>query len=254
MVKKLMWLFIFIILVSPTLAQPPLREIQTSTSDEGYQIKDPEIGLIKQGAMQKFHLHVFNKSDGYPIVEGISCDFHLYNQTGSHIFRDIKTTVENDYDYEFEVTVDNFTSVGDYTYIAQCNNSRLGGFISVPIAVTSHGSEIIDAEIFSSTPVAFVLAYFLAALVCLVVGWFFYSAGDKWYNIMFLAIFSMFAIGFASIGIGSLNQFFTNTIDSGVSLIGRMQFVFFVIVFILTMMGIIYNVLQRKKRKENPLE
>lgn len=139
MIKKIdVWIFIFLLLVIPVIAVPPFEE--ASNPSVGFDIKYPAFDILKQNTAFEFEFHVYNKSTGKPINAGIGCYFHLYNSSGKHIAELVDNTVSHDYDYGFDIGGGNFSNVGMYSYLVQCNNSELGGFVDAPFEVSPMGN------------------------------------------------------------------------------------------------------------------
>lgn len=132
----MVFLFAFIPFVQ---SAPPVTSVQQFT--EGLYLKYPSDQIIKQNMPYEFEVHVYNISNGMPITTGITCYFHLYNSTGKHQLELTDSTPSHVFDYSFNVLAGNFTEVGDYYYIVQCNSTSLGGFIEVAIEVTPNGLE-----------------------------------------------------------------------------------------------------------------
>ncbi len=132
-----------ILILSPLItAQPPF--IQEGVFTEGYEIKIPPFGVLKQGSDFEFSFHVYNISDGIPVGNSTTiCQLHLYNSTGNHLFIDTNIPHSDDVgipnDWDVIIDGNNFSLVGDYAYLIQCNSSFLGGFDSVEFQVTSTG-------------------------------------------------------------------------------------------------------------------
>ena len=158
-------------MVSLVSAQPPFEQ---GSFLDGFEIKHPIIETLQVNQDVEFEFHVFNSSNGVPIIEGIgqdtlSCYFHLYNSTGQHMLELQENTPSHNFDYGFNVTGGNFSSIGEYSYITQCNSSVAGGFVSVPFIVTGGGVEMTTATaliyiIFILT-LGFLLFYTLVAAV-----------------------------------------------------------------------------------------
>jgi len=116
---------------------------------EGFDIEIPStINHIKMNTDYKLHTHVVNLSTGYPIVgdDGqdtlASCVVHLYNETGSHSLDAVMVwDDEGDGVGDFALTIDkgNFTQAGEYAYIINCNDSRIGGFVANTFQVNPSG-------------------------------------------------------------------------------------------------------------------
>ncbi len=125
-------------------AQPPFE--QSGDFTEGYEIKIPNYDTLKQGSNFEFSFHVYNISDGMPVSNvSTTCQVHFYNSTGDHIY--INTRVPYSLDLgipnDWDVIIDggNFTTIGHYSYLIQCNSSVLGGFESVGFDVTTTGTK-----------------------------------------------------------------------------------------------------------------
>lgn len=132
---------VLLLSINLILSQPPF--VQNPNLINGYVIKFNPFGLQKQGVTQRYTFHVFNISTGLPINKNVSCYLHIYRQDYiSHVHIATTTAVDHDYDYEFLVSGGNFTELGDYSYIIQCNSSTLGGFENIEFKVTPSGKEI----------------------------------------------------------------------------------------------------------------
>ena len=133
-------IMLFILFV-PFASSVPDKFISTSTT--GFSIEHPFINTYKYGEDIKFHFHVFNSSTGVPILANkliANCSFHLYNSTGSHIFKN-NNAVESDdiLDWEQIILKGNFTYSGQYAYVFQCNSSKEGGYLENDFYVTPNG-------------------------------------------------------------------------------------------------------------------
>lgn len=102
--------------------------------------------------------------------------------------------------------------------------------------------------------ISVIIALIGAAFIAFLIGHSFKNEDQKWYHLTLRAIFYMFSIGFVALSIGALNQLATEAevtdstaiqtiITGGVSLIARMQYLFFIIIILLAMLAIIYKVL-----------
>lgn len=135
--KTLIFILVFLFLISFVYAIPPTR---FSEGDNTLEVKYAHEDTLKQNQNFDFHFHVFNKSDGRFMTENISCFFHLYNQSGNHIVQ-LNDSTSSNFDYEFNVGGANFSTVGFYSYVTQCNDTKTGegGFVSVGFEVTTSG-------------------------------------------------------------------------------------------------------------------
>lgn len=158
---------IFITSMSLVASAPPVIQQQFT---EGFNLKYPSDQIIKVGHPYEFEVHVFNISNGMPVTTGVDCYFHLYNSTGKHQLELTDSTPSHIFDYSFNVLGGNFSVVGDYYYIVQCNSTSLGGFVEVPFEVTPNGKdkpEGITIVIFSLIFIAIIcfgVIYFLKSL------------------------------------------------------------------------------------------
>lgn len=129
------------ILIMPFIsAVPPVTQVQQFS--EGYLLQTPSDNSLELDENYTFEIHVFNISDGLPIVAGISCYFHLYNSSGEHIVELTDTTSSSEFDYSFQILSGNFSESGIYYYFTQCNSSILGGYASNYLEITPNGSSL----------------------------------------------------------------------------------------------------------------
>lgn len=157
---SLFFIFLFIVLLVGTVsAQPTFTVIQII--DSGLEISFPKFDSIPQSQNFDFHAHVLNTSDGVHMDDTTtSCLFHLYGDKGRHIFKD-EDIGYNGKDFEAEIDAGNFSRLGRYTYIIECNTSSLGGAVSVGFDVTANGfAHQTFPPQFSITVFAFLLVAF----------------------------------------------------------------------------------------------
>lgn len=123
-------LLFFLVLVLPVSAQAPAADRSTVTHDWGMQIEHPYIEEIRQFNDYKFHFHIFNTNSSKPYLNtsGVVCIFHLYNVTGSHMMKVEPVLSDDKYDWEQIVKGNNFSNLGRYAMVFQCNNSIEGGY------------------------------------------------------------------------------------------------------------------------------
>jgi hypothetical protein len=158
MKKIFIFLLMFLMVLPMINAVPPVRTFMGDGTND-LEIKCPIFDYIRQGENFEFEVHVFNKSNGVYMTD-VGCYIHLYNDTGRHILTQYDDTVSHDFDYSFKY---NFTDVGQYHYIIQCNNSAQGGFSSAAFEVTNNGLE-------NPTKQAMVLGVGLVAFLLLYLG------------------------------------------------------------------------------------
>ena len=139
--------FLFLVLLAVPLVSAISPHVQAGGDyfAEGFVIKYPSDVNFIQNSDYTFNFHVFNLSTGFPLTnKTVSCYFHLYNQSGNHIVASQIPGYSFDHNFDFEIMVKggNFSTVGRYSYIIQCNSTNFGGFDNVPLSVTSNGKEI----------------------------------------------------------------------------------------------------------------
>ena len=190
---KVIYIFLLaIFLIGFVGAQPPFQESDTT---EGYDIKVPEtISVIPKNMSYTIHTHIVNQSTGFPITTTASCELHLYNSTGNHI---LKQMMEFDPPYDFEIMIDggNFTDNGDYSYIINCNDSRIGGFISDGFKVTPSGIEVTE-EMTKFFLGSFMILGFVS-IFFLIFGIFTKSPGFKIFFVGLAILFMVATVGFS---------------------------------------------------------
>ncbi len=136
-------ILIFLALAVSVVAVPP--QAQVFKGDNGYGIEYPPTQTIELNQPFDFHFHIFNESNGVPIFnDTTACYFHLYDHKGNHLYTALDLPLDTDqWNFELYVNANNFTEVGLYSYVIQCNSTadNLGGFAAVPLEVTSTGRE-----------------------------------------------------------------------------------------------------------------
>jgi len=152
-----------LILILPLASAQGQPFTQTETFDEGLTIEHGFLTHYVTNTTIAGNIHVFNTSNGVPIITGATCYYHLYNSTGQHIANIEESTVSESFDYEFEIDAANFT-IGDYLWIAQCNNSVAGGFLSGTYEVTNSGQAPTTAH--GIIYALLLLTFLVLALVC----------------------------------------------------------------------------------------
>lgn len=143
--KKLLLILSILLLLPLVIAPSPFT--QSGSFDDGFELKAPIINSLKQAQDYEFEVHVYNKSNGIPIVSGIACYLHLYDNTGDHIAELKDATASHQFDYGFDVNGKNFSSTGIYEVVITCNNSIRGGFFNLEFEITPDGYSS-DREIF----------------------------------------------------------------------------------------------------------
>ena len=164
--KKLTKILVLVFILLATAVSG--TKVETFGGTEGFSIDYPHIDVIPVSQDMSFHFHVFNMTHGIPVFNtSVECHFHLYNNSGNHIFKDenIQTITDT---FDFEVTIDgeNFSTAGSYSYIFQCNTTNYGGYVAVPLEVTNDG---LPEGTDSSGGIAIVLVMLSVVFVLLVI-------------------------------------------------------------------------------------
>ncbi len=137
-------LIIFLFMLFPFVSSAP--PFQTSADNLDCIIEYPKIEYIKLDNSYNFNIHVINGTTGKILTDSaISCFLHIYDNTGEHIYTNNSLYYDSD-DSDFKALIPSsiFASPKSLTYIAQCNNSVIGCFISAPITSTYNGEKNAD--------------------------------------------------------------------------------------------------------------
>jgi len=132
-----------ILLINSVSSAPPVTEVN---SDTGYSIWATMHDALQTGEDYEWEVHVSNFTDGMPIVSGITCYAHLYNESGFHLEELEDATASHMFDYTFFFTGGNFTERGQYIIKFNCNNSLLGGGTELNFWVNNYGELLTEAE------------------------------------------------------------------------------------------------------------
>lgn len=131
--KTLMFLLIFFLLSSFTLAKPVV--ISTNLDVNSLFLTPNRVDFVSLDGYHEFFLHVYN-STGFIIYTNTSCNLHLYDVNGADLLETPLTLVGLDFFYNISASY--FDVVGVYPYLVYCNNSQ-AGFYSSAFEVTSTG-------------------------------------------------------------------------------------------------------------------
>lgn len=177
-----MFLFFSLAFVS---SAPPFS---TSVTDKtvGIGIGAPMIDVLKVNQSFDFNFHIFNATDGMPLDNStIQCYFHLYNQTGKHIYYQLaKHDLNSEHlvanEWSIDVTASNLTNNGMYSYIIQCNNSLIGGNSENSFVVTPTGEPLNEIQLYSR-----IFIILLCISLVILIQWNSSRVNyDSWYNKM----------------------------------------------------------------------
>lgn len=248
-------------------------KLQANFGTDGYEIKYPNIFTFKQNSYFDFNFHVFNLTNGVPINNAtVQCNFHLYNQTGDHIYTTDRVphdpVTEHGVVNEWVVRMNgaNFSNTGQYSYIIQCNDSVRGGFVNVPILITKTGVELTTQE-------AIIYSILLLGIILILIGSFYFALTIPYSNqennmgevikITKLKYFKIFLIGltyalflwFLNLLVGLSDNFITLTMYYGfISFIFNsmmnLSIPFIIILLIWSGISIIVDMKVEKRMKE----
>lgn len=140
--KKFLFLFAFLLLISFSVAQPPFQETTTIRST-GIEIEVPIIETHKIDTTYNFHIHAHNASTGLLLAnDTTNCTIHLYKSDGNHVIQERMSFDNNSIDFEFEVDGGNFTEAGQYAVVFYCEAEERGGFFEHPFMITNEGNKL----------------------------------------------------------------------------------------------------------------
>lgn len=165
MVKRLILIFLLLLLLPLVSTQPPFVEEGGSNFVEGYFIEFTPLGVYENNEHILFNAHVFNISNGVRIDNlTAACNFHLFDNRGEHIINQVNLSYDSvGLDWEYNATGGNFTRNGQYSYLIVCQDSadNLGGFVTVGFEITSTGFHLDTpkAIIYSSFFILFIFLF-----------------------------------------------------------------------------------------------
>lgn len=168
----LLSLFLLFAIIPFVSAVPPFV---SSSSTGGCVVVPMMRESIKLNQAFDFNFHIINSTNGFPLSNtSVSCYFHLYNQTGDHSFA---IRLQNDPITEHLVTNEfvarlggtNFSTIGDYAYIVQCNGTvSTGGCAEKGLFTVTHsGFTASTSRAIFDIGLLFILVIFLSICMLL---------------------------------------------------------------------------------------
>ena len=136
----LVFLFLLIVIPSVSAAPPVLSTVQSGSLE----ILAPTFGTIPKSVDFDFYWHVFNTTKLLTNIS-TSCTYHLYSkfEEGEHIYtNNLVTKFTNDRDFEVSLKGANFTEVGEYCDLIECNTSTQTGGLERCFIVTTTGIDL----------------------------------------------------------------------------------------------------------------
>ena len=137
------FLFLFLLVLTPmVLAQPP-SSFPAVQFTEGFAIEFTQVPAYEFNRDLTFNTHVFNLSNGVRIDNSSTdCNYHLFDNRGAIVLNQQPMVFDVlGLDFEIVVNQNNFTRLGEYSYLVVCNDSTndLGGLVSVGFELTADG-------------------------------------------------------------------------------------------------------------------
>lgn len=158
--KKLnmaLMLFALVIILAQSVEAVPTSDI--SIGEFGLEMSFPpfESGVYNRDL--NFPFHVFNRYDGFPVDNGLTCcTFELYDSYGTSFYEQKSCLTDGGNGIYYPITAANFTYEGIYSFLINCNGTVLehhvvagvesqilverGGFKAVSFALTDNGMPI----------------------------------------------------------------------------------------------------------------
>jgi hypothetical protein len=165
-VNKLLMMFALILLVLPMVSAAP--PVLSTVQPGSLEIVAPTYNYVTQGADKDIYWHVFNTTKLLTNTT-TTCSYHLYSQQkkGEHIVTvNNVQTFTNGRDFEVEVKGANFSTLGEYCHIIECNTTGQTGGIERCFTVTVNGQ---DSSILDFTPQIIAIIGAIAVLIALAV-------------------------------------------------------------------------------------
>jgi hypothetical protein len=176
--KKLIYLFVFLVLISFAYSAPAIKSI---SSDAGMgKVTGLFFDSYKYGEDIEFEWHYINTSGIQLNSSKVNCSLHLYsnlkesgNYAGRHIFvnNNVNTT-SNKWDWEQKITYSNFSNGNLYKIYIACDDGKTGGFYEQTFFIGSNvnpDEEIVnrDAEYNNMilVMIAMIILYFTMGII-----------------------------------------------------------------------------------------
>lgn len=209
-----------------TLALPAMAE-KTAINfnvdfDEGFVIARPLYNSFEVNHSAVMAFHVYNKSNGAQIIDGIGCYLNVYDPDEQAVFigTDYESGTSENYIYEFTLDENNLTKLGYYNFIVSCNNTNQGGFTEQMFMVTGDGQPVNEAK--SLLTLGLLLSITLALALSAFLFAYFYAHTDplnKFLKILFMAaalLSGISSVAVQTIGINKYEGFLKLSMSSTV--------------------------------------
>lgn len=233
--------FIFSAIMLAGIASAASPFIGTTSTKPDITIEHPITDVIAANLSHKFHFHLFWTNTSYPIINttAIQCIFHLYDPFGNHILKNNLVGSDDRFDWEQIVAAGNFTILGQYSYVFQCNNSIVGGFYEHDFLVTPTGHSSEQENIYNLDIALYAL--FIIAFIFFIGFIFIPDLILKWAS--FGLFFLFLVIGINLIGISMHNSFGSSNITGFYDGFGSAMYLSLWFVFGILLIMLIYKII-----------
>lgn len=182
-------LFLNFILISQISSAPPFI---STTQTGSLEIIAPTYDYITQNKDMDFYWHVFNTSS-LLTNKTTTCAYHLYskNLKSEHIYTNNNVKgYANDRDFEVEIKGANFSTLGDYCHLIECNTTTQAGGLERCFIVTSNGEQV------SLSNTILIIAFLIISVIFFIIGYSFrmenYLVKSSFYLLaLFMALLSV---------------------------------------------------------------
>lgn len=159
MKKILLFGFIFIMMFSLVLAQPPFQSLDSKLTLETVLIQEHPINTEFY-----LHTHVYDSETGLILSDSLNCSYHLYSENINWQHLDEGSLSPYGVGYYSTINKTNFNQTGKYAILLWCEQEsdfKTGGFIQYNFEVFDKGS-IFE---FNSTTLYFIIGLIIFLLI-----------------------------------------------------------------------------------------
>lgn len=279
--NKTLWMgILFVILLSATVfAVPPSQTVQVTQSTDTLSIEYPKIEWFHYNGSEPIILnfHVYNMTGSPMDNTSCSCSIHLYNDEGSHVYRNnsLNFNFTNDYagDYYLVVPPSLLERNQQMAYVVSCNTSIgkgfKNGFVSASFYLSDTGYEVIPEKRDWKMPV---MVFSLTMTIIFMLFAFYYGNKNnesnnwmkiimKYFNIIMALIMMLVSLNGIRLILADANQVAMGITTQTTALmsvfnsvyVGNMVYFMFFILMLITMFIIDVIMLMAKPRTLVPM-
>ena len=162
--KKLMIYFFLIVFLISLVSAAKVTQVDTFNKIE---LIYPQTEYIQTDQARNFYTHVYNGT-GYLLTNStVSCVIELYKKNGNHILIEQMNFDVTEDEFNYMVSADNLSYVGQLNYIFHCNTSSIGGFVSGSLRITSDGKDDTNFDNTSGISVTLFILFITLLLIIL---------------------------------------------------------------------------------------